>query len=52
MGGREGLAAGHGDGGHQPRLITGAQRQLVTSDRKILHWSTGRTEPTCLDART
>ena len=29
-----------------------ARRQLVTSDRKILHWATGRTEPDCLDART
>ena len=29
-----------------------ARRQLVTSDRKILHWATGRTEPSCLDART
>ena len=29
-----------------------ARRRLVTSDHKILHWATGRTEPTCLDART
>ena len=29
-----------------------ARRQLVTSDRKILHWATGRTDPDCLDART
>jgi len=29
-----------------------ARRRLVTSDRKILHWATGRAEPTCLDART
>ena len=51
-GDRERLATGHGDGGHQPRLIGDAQRQLVTSDRKILHWATKRTEPSCLDART
>ena len=29
-----------------------ARRQLVTSDRKILHWAAKRTEPSCLDART
>ena len=29
-----------------------ARRRLVTSDRKILNWATGRTEPSCLDART
>ena len=29
-----------------------ARCQLVTSDRKILYWATGRTEPNCLDART
>ena len=29
-----------------------ARRRLVTSDRKILHWATGRAEPTCHDART
>ncbi len=29
-----------------------ARRQLVTSDRKILQWATGRTEPQCVDART
>ena len=28
-----------------------ARRHLVTSDRKILHWGTQRTEPRCLDAR-
>ena len=29
-----------------------ARRQLVTSDRMILRWATGRPEPDCLDART
>ncbi len=29
-----------------------ARRQLVTSDRKILHGATRRTEPSCLDVRT
>ena len=28
------------------------RRQLVTSDRKILHWATRRAEPDSLDART
>ena len=48
---REGFHADPAD-----QLITAtaimARRQLVTSDRKILRWATGRTEPHCLDART
>ena len=38
------------------QMITAAaivtRRRLVTSDRKILSWASGRTEIDCLDART
>ena len=48
---REGF---HGDPADQLIAATAivARRQLATSDRKILEWATGRTEPSCLDART